>query len=87
MSRTVYSISSCVTRSCRPVQSQYEIKNDMEMMALVAMHHNSGSVWNPSYSTKGVGNWRSGFAAHSYLEGITCDDFIKMLRKYCMGKA
>lgn len=66
--------------------SQYEIKNDMEMMALVAMHHNSGSVWNPSFSTKSVGNWRSGFAAHSYLEGITCDDFIKMLRKYCMER-
>lgn len=62
---------------------QYVIENDAEVMAIIAMHHNSGSVWNPGYNNKSVGNWRSGLDAHRYMLGITSDAFMKKLRKIC----
>lgn len=83
---SVLRLASAAQEAVDQYSSQYEIKNDMEMMALVAMQHNSGSVWNPSYSQRRVGNWRSGFSAHSYLEGITCDAFTKKLRSYCLAE-
>lgn len=63
--------------------SQYVINNDMEIMCLIAMQHNSGSVWNVSYKDSKVGNWRSGDAAYRYCLGVTSDKFIAALRHMC----
>ena len=63
--------------------SQYPIENDSQEMLIVAMTHNSGSVFNPAYATKKVGNWRSGIDANRYLLQLTSDDFITLMHSYC----
>lgn len=66
--------------------SQYEIANDSEVMCLIAMAHNAGSVWNPSYRSSKVGNWRSGVIAERYCKELTSDAFIRKLKNYCEAR-
>lgn len=66
--------------------TQYEIKNDMEIMCAIAMQHNSGSVWNKAYRDKKVGNWRNGAVAYRYCLGVTSPEFTAKLHAFCSDK-
>lgn len=66
--------------------SQYEFRNDYEIMCAIAMAHNAGSVWNPSYNGKKIGNWRNGSIAHRYCLQLTSDEFIAKLKRKCDAK-
>lgn len=60
--------------------SLYDIRNNLEAVAVIAMHHNSGSVWNPGMLTKKVGNWRSGQSAYAYCSAISSTEFTNKIK-------
>lgn len=60
--------------------SLYEIRDNLEAVAVVAMHHNAGSVWNSGLLTKKVGNWRSGQSAYAYCSAISSDKFTDKIK-------
>ena len=79
-------LASAAQSAIDQYSDQYQIENDYEMMALIAMSHNAGSVWNRSYYGSKVGNWRTGAIAHKYCKQITSDEFIRILKNYCDEK-
>lgn len=66
--------------------SQYTINNDYEMMVLIAMAHNAGSVWVPAHANSKVGNWRSGNVAHKYCVQITSPEFVRKVKNMCQSR-
>lgn len=64
--------------------SQYTIHNDMEVVALIAQHHGSSSIWDRSRAQKKSGNWRSGTVAHSYTLAVSSEEFQKKLKSICL---
>lgn len=66
--------------------SQYEINSDYEMMCLIGMSHNAGSVWNPEYVSSKIGNWRSGSIAHRYCTQISSQEFVRKIKKLCTSR-
>jgi hypothetical protein len=65
---------------------QHVIENDMELMCLISMAHNAGSVWNPAYANQKIGNWRTGSVAYSYCKSLTSPEFTQLLKTYCVNK-
>lgn len=76
-------LASAVQSAIDQYSDQHQIENDYEMMTLIAMAHNAGSVWNKSYHGSKIGNWRSGAVAYRYCKQITSDEFIHILKGYC----
>lgn len=66
--------------------SMYEIENEYEVVVMLAINHNSGSVWSPAFVTKKIGNWRSGTSAYSYTKSVTSNEFVKIVSDYCDTK-
>lgn len=83
---SVLRLASACQSSIDQYGSQYQIENDMETMCLLAMSHNSGSVWNPAYQQSKVGNWRNGATAYTYCKQITSPEFTVKLKNYCTDK-
>lgn len=88
-----YNVKDSVLRLAAASQSavndftaNYEIINDAQEMCIVAMHHNSGSVWNPSYISKKVGNWRSGAVAYRYCCAVSSVEFIAKIKALCIER-
>lgn len=59
---------------------QYDIRNDMELVSLVAIGHNTEGVWDASMASKGVGSWRSGVNASNFVKDISGNDFVAKVR-------
>lgn len=85
-----YNVKDSVLRLAAASQSaiddftaNYEIINDAQEMCIVAMHHNSGSVWSPSYTSKKVGNWRSGAVAYRYCCAVSSPKFMSKIKALC----
>ena len=76
-------LASAVQSAIDQYSDQHQIENDYEMMTLIAMADNAGSVWNKSYHGSKIGNWRSGAVAYRYCKQITSDEFIHILKGYC----
>lgn len=88
-----YNVKDSVLRLAAASQSavkdftaNYEIVNDAQEMCLVAMHHNSGSVWNPLYVSKKVGNWRSGAVAYRYCCAVSSVEFMAKIKALCIER-
>ena len=88
-----YNVKDSVLRLAAASQSavdefstSYEIVNDAQEMCLIAMHHNSGSVWNPSYVSKKVGNWRNGAVAYRYCCAVSSPEFMSKVKSVCLDR-
>lgn len=88
-----YNVKDSVLRLAAASQSavdefstSYEIVNDAQEMCLIAMHHNSGSVWNPSYVSKKVGNWRNGAVAYRYCCAVSSPEFVSRVKAICLDR-
>lgn len=88
-----YNVKDSVLRLAAASQSavdefstSYEIVNDAQEMCLIAMHHNSGSVWNPSYVSKKVGNWRNGAVAYRYCCAVSSPEFVSKVKSVCLDR-
>lgn len=88
-----YNVKDSVLRLAAASQSavndftvNYEITSDAQEMCLIAMHHNSGSVWNPNYVSKKVGNWRNGSVAYQYCCAISSPKFMSKIKSMCVER-
>lgn len=72
------------------VQVQYMQKNDyqpstdLQLVAMLAMSHQSSGVWGNANHSRSIGQWKSGELAYEWSKVITSDTFIKALTQYAM---
>lgn len=77
---TILRFASASQEAINAYSSMYTIESNLEAVAVIAMSHNAGSVWNPGMVTKKVGNWRSGQSAYAYCSAISNSKFTDKIR-------
>lgn len=65
------------------VKNDYEPSTDMQMLAMLAIAHNTGTgIWSYSNHDKKVGNWISGQKAFDLCARLGSSEFIEVLTGY-----
>lgn len=65
------------------VRNDYEPKTDMQLIAMLAIAHNTGSgIWHNSNPSKKVGNWYSTEKAYILCERLGSAEFIEHLTSF-----
>ena len=63
-------------------KNNYSPATDMQLLAMMAMGHQSGSVWAYKDHNKSIGKWRSGELAYKYAYSIGTSEFISAVSEY-----
>ena len=64
------------------INKQYDVTNEKQLYAMLAIFHQASSVWNPNYRYSNIGNWISGQQAYEYCKKISSDDFLAIIQKH-----
>lgn len=64
------------------ITKQYDVTNEKQLYAMLAVFHQASSVWNSNYRYSNIGNWISGQQAYEYCKKITSDEFLNIIREH-----
>lgn len=62
--------------------NDYPPTNDLQLIAMLAMSHQSSGIWGSSNHNKSIGLWRSGQKAYEWSEVITSSSMVDALTMY-----
>ena len=66
----------------KTVTNQYNIENEQQLLAILAISHNSGSgVFSTTNKNKKIGNWKSASKAYEWTEIITSQEMIDAIKQ------
>ena len=60
----------------------YRPDTDMQLIAMLAMSHQSSGIWVSKYHSKAIGCWRSGDLAFNWAKTVSSDEVIAALTDY-----
>lgn len=64
------------------MKNSYTPTNDMQLVVMLAMHHQQSAVWGCGDHSKTVGAWKSGELAFDYAKLISSQEFVNIVKDY-----